>query len=386
MGAMLTLASRSASADPWSIEPRLGISADYNTNPALVEFNPRAEDHVAALLNVPLRYDGDSTILSLTPSARIGDSSGYSSLASNYTHVLGNAQFVNSRGSTSVQAEWLRDSSLYHVGGLVNGLGVRRDTALTSIDWNRSLTERSQLDLNAGWTRVQYAQNETLLTDYHYLTGGPSFGYALDERDTLRLLGNVGHYQSLNGLTESRSENLQLGLVRQLTELWSLTATAGYSRSTNTQKIFFGPFFLGSTSSSLNGAIYAATLSRQGEQLNFSGEVSRSLQPTGFAFLSRQDTVNITSTYKRTERWNFSLSAVWDRALNPSLGALGVAGPTNDVHYVYAQLTAEWHWTSEWIIAMHARRVAQQSEPARFSTASSGVSIDIVRQFLRMDL
>jgi hypothetical protein len=72
--------------------------------------------------------------------------------------------------------------------------------------------------------------------------------------------------------------------------------------------------------------------------------------------------------------------------LNPSVGAPGGTSVDTDVHYVYAQLTAEWHWTPQWILSMHATRVAQQSEPARFSTASTGVSIDIVRQFLRIDL
>jgi len=385
---MLSIIAGSASAEPWSIEPRLGASADYNTNPGLIEFNSNSEEHVAALVGLPLRYDADDIALSLSPSARISNSSGYSSLASSYTHLDGAAQFNNDLGSTTVQGELARDSSLYHVGGLVNGIGVRRDTASTGADWTRSLTERSVLQLDAGWTRVNYGQNAELLTDYKYLTAGPTFAYALTERDTVKVLSSYGRYQSVNGITESTSENLELGFARQLNELWTLSTTAGYTRSTNSEKFFLGPFFLGSVSSNLNGAVYAATLTRQNEQFNFSGGVSRSLQPAGFSFLSRQDSVNISATYVRSERWDFVLSAVWDQAHNPlPISAQGALGTANtEVRYYYAQLTADWHWTEQWIISMHATRVSEQSHPPPFSTASSGVSVDIVRHFLRMDL
>jgi hypothetical protein len=388
MSGMLSIIAGSASAEPWSIEPRLGVSANYDTNPALIELNPSSEEHIAALVSLPLRYDGDGIVLSLSPSARISDSHGYSSLASNYAHVDGSAQFTSDVGSTTVHGELARDSSLYHVGGLVNGLGVRRDSASTGADWTRSLTERSSLQLDLDWTRVSYGQNPDLLTDYKYLSAGPMFTYALTERDTVKVLSNLGRYQSLNGITESTSANLQLGFTRQLNELWTLSTTAGYSRSTNTEKFFAGPFFLGSLSSSLNGAVYAATLTHQNEHLNFSGGVSRSLQPLGFAYLSQQDTVNLAATYVRSERWDFLLTSIWNKALRPvplsSQATLGAAG--TEVRYAYVQLTAEWHWTPLWIISMHATRITQQSAPPPYSAASSGVSVDIVRQFLRADL
>jgi hypothetical protein len=388
MSGMLSIIAGRASAEPWSIEPLLGASADYDTNPALLEFNSNSEEHIAALIGLPLRYDADGIAASLSPSARISNSSGYSSLASSYTHIDGSAQFTNDLGSTTLQAGLARDSSLYHVGGLVNGVGVRRDTASTGADWTRSLTERSLLQLDASWTRVDYAQNAELLTDYKYLSAGPTFAYALTERDTVKVLSSYGRYQSLDGITESTSENLELGFVRQLNELWTLSTTAGYTRSTNSEKFFYGPFYLGTLSSNLNGAVYAATLSRQNEQFNFSGGVSRSLQPAGFSFLSRQDSVNLTATHVRSERWDFTLSTVWDQAHNPTpiivQGALNTANI--DIRYFYTQLTANWHWTQQWIISMHATRVSEQSHPTPFSAASSGVSVDIVRHFLRIDL
>lgn len=372
------------------MEPTLGVSGDYATNPSLAlrQFDPHAEEHVAAIFHLPLRYDADGIELLLSPSGRISDSSGYASLASNYVHLDADARFTNDRGSTSIQADLARDSSLYHAGELDNGIGVRRDTASTSADWTRYLTERSQLQLDASWSHVTYDQppNATALTDYRYLSAGPAFSFAASERDTLKVLANFGQYQSLNGLTKSKSENLQLGFVRQLTELWSLSTTAGYSRSTNTQKVFFGPFFLGDLSSNQNGTVYAAVLTRQDEQFSFSGGISRALQPTGFAYLSRQDNVNLNTTYAVTERWDFGLSAEWIRARNPLfIGGLSASNAgESEIRYWNVRLTANWHWTPRWIISMHVTHVTQQYGVAPVSAASSGASVDIIRHFLRV--
>jgi len=145
-------------AEPWSIEPKLGVSADYATNPLLREFGGVAEEHIAGLIDLPLRYDTDGIDFMVRPSGRISNSSGYASLASNYEHVDSNVQFSSDLGATVIQAGWARDSSLYYIGALVNGLGVRRDIDSTSADWSRAVTERSEIELDASWTRVRYDQ------------------------------------------------------------------------------------------------------------------------------------------------------------------------------------------------------------------------------------
>jgi hypothetical protein len=381
MSGILAILAGNASAGPWSIEPRLGASAEYDTNPGLREFDPIAEHHVAALFDLPLRYDADDFAFALKPSGRVSDSRGYSSLAANYFRVDTNAQVTSERGSVSLQGELARDSSLYHAGGLVNGIGVRRDSAATAADWTHSMTERSQVQFDLSWTRVRYAQppNATALVDYRYLSAGPTVDFLLNERNTLKILGTYGRYQSLDGITESKSENLQFGFVRQLYELWSLSTTAGYSRSTNSQKFFFGPFFLGSLTSDQVGGVYAVTLTRQAERLSFSGAVSRALQPTGFAYLSRQDSINLSATYARSERWDFGLNVGWQSARTPTLG-----GSETSVRFLNAGLTANWHWTPKWVISTRVTRIEYGQSLIR--VGSSGVSVEFNRQFLRTEL
>jgi hypothetical protein len=388
MSVILSAVSGRLSAEPWSVEPRLGASAEFDSNPSLINFDSRSETHVAAIFNIPLRYDADRVSLMLAPSGRISDSQGYSSLASNYEHLDLSAQYSTDLESVSLQGELARDSSLYHVGELVNGVGVRRDTAFAAADWTRALSERGQFELDANWTHVSYGQpaNATTLTDYRYLSGGPTFSYALTERDTLKLLSVLGDYQSSDGVSGSKSQNLQLGLVRQLTELWSFTGTAGYSHSTNSQKIIFDGFSFGNQSSSQSGAVYTAGLTRKSEQWTLNAAASRQLTPTGFAYLSRQDSVNLNAIYALTERWDFSLSTVWQRIQNPVGSGAQFGVTTDEGRYLNVAVTANWHWTPQWLISIHAIRITQQYSPPPVTATSNGVSVDIVRQFLRHDL
>ena len=384
------LLPRPAAAGPWSIEPRLGVSTDYSSNPQLRVVNPKAEEHIAAIVDLPLRYDTDGLGLLVRPSGRLSNSRGYSSLASNYERVDAAAQMLNELGSTTLQAGLARDSSLAYAGALVNGVGVRRDTASTGLDWTRSITERAQIQLDASWVRVRYNEpaNLNYLVDYRYLNAGPTFSVLVSERNTIKFLGNAGRYQSLDGITESRSENLELGFVRQLSEILTLSTTAGYSRSKNSQKVYFGPFLLGTSSSNQNGAVYAVTLARQGPRFNVNGGVTRALQPTGFAYLSRQDSVNLAASYTHSERWDFALAGTWQRAINPILGGRQAVlfGRDQTVRFWNVQMSANWHWTPQWVVSLHATRITSQYGPPTVSGASTGVSLDLVRQFLRTEL
>jgi hypothetical protein len=390
MGLFTALASRNTAAGPWSIEPRLGVSTDYETNPLLLETGAQREDHVAAVVDLPLRYDTDEVEFLLRPNGRLANSQGYSSLASNYEHLDTALQYTDELNTASLQGEVARDSSLYFIGGLVNRVGVPRDTALGSGDWTHSMTERSQIEFDASWQRVRYVTPAVIneLVDYRYYSGGPSWVYMVSERNTFKLIGNYGDYQALNGTTESTSENAQLAFVRQLTEVFTLSTSAGYSKSANTQHTvfdYFGFLIPITQKSNQNGTVYSVSITRHGEQLSFTGGVSRALQPTGFAFLSRQDSYAITASYVRSERWDFQLAASYLRALNPQViaGEAQLNESQQTQNYLNMQLTASWHWTPQWTLSMTATRISQEYGPPTVSAASTGVNVSLVHQFLR---
>jgi hypothetical protein len=376
------------------MEPLLGLVSDYSTNPYLVSAGGRAASDVAVLVNAPTSYDLDAAHFTLTPSIRYSDSGGnYASLNSNYFHLSGSAAFSSDLNTLSLTTVFGRDSSLYQNGLSSNGIGVRSDGGSAGVDWQHTMTERSLLELDAGWNRELYSQSfvSTGLVDYRYVSLSSSAVYAVSERDKFHVLVGGGQYQALDGFTKSRNYNLQLGSDRQLTEIWTLSTSVGYARSENSEEIFYGPFFIGTTEygpnylrtveSQQKGPVYNLGLTRQGETLTLTANASRSFRPSGFEFLSRTDLAELGLTYTRSERWTFGSKVTYQSTATPSSN-----GALYATRYFSGQLSADWHWTPTWVISLHTTWTNSKYGLPALTAQSSGVSLEISRQFLRIDL
>jgi hypothetical protein len=383
MSGIATIISGAASAGSLSTEPKFGVSVDYSTDPLLQNVNAGAETHEAILLDVPFQYIADAAEYDLSPRARISDSHGYDSLAANYTYVDATAKFNTEVDALTMQASVGRDSSLYYAGELSNGVGVRRDTDSLFLNWDRSFSEQLEFQPSLSWTQVHYGQSGvSSLVDYRYINASPTFAYSWSERDTFKLIGSTGDYHSLNGVTQSRDYSVQIGIDRELTEIWKFSASIGDSRSTNK---YNSP--LGSIESTQNGGVYSASLFRNGEHGNLGIIVSRALRPTGFAFSSRQDSVDFSANYDKSERLSFNMRASWKKNLDPSFGGQ----VTISRRYSELDFSAVWHWTSEWVMTVTASRLSQQyafSVPGLpgVDAASSNITLELSRQFLRIEL
>jgi hypothetical protein len=383
------LLSNAAKAGVWGMDPTLGLVGDYASNPALLPFSPMAATNGAVLLDAPTTYNGDAFEFYIQPSFRLGDSHGYSSVASDYEHLNLKAEFDNERGMFTAAAGVARDSSLYQ-DYLINGLtGVRRDTATADLNWDRHLSERLEFDADVNSQQVRYAEplGVSTLVDYKYTSAAPTLIWATSTQNKLTVAASVGRYESLNGTTESRSANLQVGFVRQLNEKWSLTATAGYSRSLNridTEEPAFVLTPIGpaielipvTVEASQNGTVYLANLTRQGSRWTLNASASRQLVPTGFAYLSRQELYEIKATYALTARWSFGPDARYVKAENPTLST-GVS----DYSVKYVGLNASWLWTEHLTLSMNASRVVEKIQPPNFNIASNELTITLSRQF-----
>lgn len=384
-----------AHADPWSTQPLIGIIGQYASNPALLPqsaSNPaglpaaQSETNGAFVLNLPVNYDLDSFHFAATPNVRYGNASGYSSITSNYFHLDTSAQFANELGSTTISGSRYRDSSLLYAGGIANGVGDRRDTTLADVTWQRSLNERAQLQLDANTSKTTFAQSSAQnsgsnLVDYRYTTLSPALSFALSERNTIRIISGLSRYHALDDLTDSNSTSFQLGFDRQLSELWTLKATAGYSKVTDRQKIYFSGFYLGTVDSTQKSTVYSANFVRQGETLTFNFGVSQGLVPTGYSYLSRQQSASFQASYAYSERWSFS--ANFTRQLNSNPVS---SGGSNEYNYDNATIAANWHWKEQWVLTLQATRIGERYDEPPVTGTSNGVSLQITRQFLRMDL
>jgi hypothetical protein len=375
-------------AGVWAAQPVVGASADYASNPALLNLPDTAESHAAILIDAPTTYTGDAFKFSILPSFRLSNSQGYSSLDSNYGHLTAAAEFDTQRSTLTATGLLSRDSSLYHDYLLSGYTGVRRDSAIADLNWDEQLTERFDFDTDVNSTVVHYAESAggTPLVDYKYSSLSGNLGWAASERTKLTFNTNAGRYNSLDGTTGSKSLNFQLGFVKKLSEIWTLTASAGYSRANNEihtqeQTVEFtpdGPTLVTvpvTEKSTQNGTIYSINVSRQTPRLAINLVASRQLVPSGFAFLSLLGSYELKATYNKNERLSFSGDVHRVSYKQPE-----TVGQDLNLNTTYFTLSADWRMSERWTLTMNATRVTEDYVSPSLDISSNGLSIKLSRQ------
>jgi hypothetical protein len=330
---MAMLSSDMVRAGVWGADPSIGVSGDYGSNPGLLELPHTAQTDAALLIDSPVSYQSDALTLSLLPSLRLSDTRSYTSLNSNYVHLRASGEFDSERNTLKMTVGATRDSSLYQ-NYLVNGeSAVRRDGLTGELAYTRHLTERLDTDLDVTTQRVRYGTpvGNASLVDYNYTTVAPDLSLAPSERDRLILSASGGQYESADRTTRSRNLGAQLEYRRSLSEIWSLDASAGYSRQQNrltleVPEIVFIPGY-GFTiievpvgvESQVSNPVYSLRLTRSGPRLTLNLSATRQEVPTGFAFLSRQTAIDLQLNYSISPRWSAGLHEYRLRAQDPSL-------------------------------------------------------------------
>ncbi len=373
-----------AQAGVWGIDPLIGVVGDYSTNAQLLDAPHTAATDAALLLNAPTTYNGNAFELFVTPSFRLSNSPGYSSVTSDYEHLNVKSEFDAERSVFTASGAVGRDSSLYYDYLTNGGTGVRRDSWTGDLNWDRSFIERIEFNTDVNYTHVRYDEGTGVatLTDYKYVSILPTLSWNSSERGKLTASANVGRYDSLDGTTSSRNANLQLGFVRQLSEIWSLTSAVGYSRATNRlngeeelleftpngPEIVIVPYTLKSTQ---NGTVYSVNLSRKGERLSMNATASRQLTPTGFDYLALLTVYELTTTYAYSERLSFGSDLRYVKS----------EAPQQQATPKYVGISASWRWTERWTTTIGASYVTERySPPPGAEVSSSEVSITLSPQ------
>jgi hypothetical protein len=374
--------AESVRAGAWATEPVLGLQTDFSTNPALALAGHTANVDGAILIDAPTTYTGNAWSFALQPSFRFTDNSGYTSLVSNYEHLSAVGELDTERNSLKMTALAQRDSSLYQDYNFSGSIGVRQDTALADLGWVRALTERVTFNVDASYSRVRYGQSSgsSTLTNYGYSSATPTLSWQATELTSLTLLAGFSIYKSLDGRTRSSDTNLEVGFVRQLTELWNISFRAGASRESDQIKEYFGPFFLGTLKSTGNGTVFSANATRQGERLATTLLASRSLVPSGFAFLSRRDLYELRAAYPHTERWTFQGYVRYRSEQDPQFFL-----PTVQRKYTDVGLSAAWLATEHWTLTTTVSHVTEKFGPPDFHVADTAVSLSLARHFNRIE-
>ncbi|MEJ0005127.1 MAG: hypothetical protein WDM77_01730 [Steroidobacteraceae bacterium] len=381
------LSVSAARAGVWGTDPSMGLSADYASNPLLLELPHTSETNAAVLLDAPTSFTGNAFQLTIDPSFRISDTSSYDSVNSDYDHLTVRGEYDTDLNKVAVSGGLSRDSSLYQ-NYLVNGeSGVRRDGILADMNWERHLTERLDFTTDLDATRVRYDEGSgpQVLVDYDYATLSPTLTWSATERTKLNLSVQAGLYKSLDGDTRSESANAQIGVTTKLNELWTLTASGGYSTARNRLNLLepllvltpdgleieYLPLHL---DSSQNSSVFSVSIVRVAQRLNLSASASRQEVPTGFSYLSRQDIFQFTADYTLTPRWSVGAGDWYLKSLDP-----GAEGTTFDRNLNSFSARANWQWTEHWTLAVSMSHVTENEVGQRLK--SNQVALTVMRQF-----
>jgi len=380
------LASNRSNAGVWGMQPTIGVIGDYNTNAALINAPDTAEGHAALLLDAPTAYTADAFNFTVLPSFRISNAQGYSTVDSDYSHLKTKAEWDSERTTFTALAGAARDSSLYYNYTLNGAAGVEHTTVYGDVDWARFLSERLELNADLSAQRVKYgtAVGVSTLTDYKYTSLAPTLSWTESERDKVTASLNFGLYNSIPGTTQSKSASLQFGYTHQLQELWSWSATGGYSRAVNRidYEIPFGPFLIPERlESTQNGTVFSGTITRQTARLTLSATASRNLVPTGLAYLSNQDSVALNASFALSPRWSLSGGLSETKIQNPTVQQ-GVAAYSARVNLLTLQTV--WQWTEHWTVTGSAGHVLDDVTSSNIKVSNNSVSVQISRQFDRI--
>jgi hypothetical protein len=344
-----------ARAGVWGSQPDVGISADFNTNPALLDLSGTTERHAALVLDGPSSYVADDYKFTMLPSFRLSDSKGYSSLDSDYEHLSTLAELDAERTVLKASAGVARDSSLYHDYILNGATGVRRDTASLDLNGDRRFSELLEFDTDVNAQRVRYAEDshEAVLTDYRYASIAPVLSWTRSERGALTFSANVGGYSRANNRVDF--ELPQLVFTQQGIGIIYVPERA---------------------ESSQNGSVFVATLARQTETLGITANASRQLVPTGFAFLSRQTTYDLLVNRQASARWTIGGGLHRYQYEQPATNGVG-----STLTVSLGNVSASYLLTEHWTLSFAATRVLEHYATPAVTVANTGASLQLTRQF-----
>jgi len=380
-------------AGNWGMDATFGVLGDYSSDPSLLHRPDTELTSAAVQLAAPISYDNGQFKFSTLPNVRIGTDSGYDAVTSDYEHLDFKGEYNSDRNSLSADAGLAQDSSLTY-SFLTNGeTGVRRDALTGELKWNHSFTERLASFLSVDQQRVEFTQHQdsAQLSDYGYTGISSGLSWNGSERDKLTLQVDTARYYTFDTRdefgyptsTDSRSGNLQIGFVHHLSELWTLTLLGGYSREIDrTSYNIYVPFltqifaFPTTQDTGTNSPVYSATLSHSGSRLNFDATVSRQYLPSGFAYLTRQDSYDLKANYALSERWSAGGDARYIQYQQPA-----ILGNSPEIKVRYVSLNASWHWTELWVVTLTATRLSESYVGNPNLLASNEVILTLSRQF-----
>jgi hypothetical protein len=381
-----------------SSQSSLGVSSEYASNPFLQPSGAMSAEALALVADLPATYTSDTQTIDLIPSFRLAQTYGPVAVLTNYGYLDADWQWKSSRNTFSASGKWHHDSTYYDQFEQADLLGhdLARLEEGADLSWDRSLTERANLQVAASWDRLAYSQRSASSSVSNYTYSQASLQYVQLLRERMQLSGTLGYgrFELSNGTYLSDERFAQAALQRNLSERWSLQAQVGYAYLTAHGLSYSccqlaimpdGELYLAPIPVTLytgHGAPnFMFGVQEKGERLQFGLSASRAIEPSGLGALITADSVGVDASLSETQRLTLEAGLNWAR-ISDLLGRLSL----EDQHHYTASLSADWLWTEKWTLQW--RGSFTQNYTASRLPAARGVTIyvNLLRRFGRLPL
>jgi hypothetical protein len=367
-------------AAEWSAEPSVSLRSGYNDNYRLTT---APHDSVWETdLRPAVKFGVETENQGLFGNADVGIARFYGGSGDTSSSVLDREDYhfmVNSyqqteRNKFGADVEITRDSTLdtelTQTGQVIDNLATRLSTVLKP-SWTRSLDEKTRLNLDYAFNRVDYSDivGQSSLVNYDYNTASASLVRQFTPLTQGTVSTSFSQYIPETNLN-SDTYAIQVGLTRNHSETLSTSWLAGW-RNTNSDTLSPTGFCVGASPGASfpkcsggiplqtgtetdqvtnTGAVYSASITKKLERGSLSASASRLATPSGTGGLLNTTHLSLAGEHRFTETLSSRLSVDYykqDTIVNSSGSSL----QTKPSNFFRIQPSIAWQWQPEWTLA-----------------------------------
>ena len=336
-----------AFAAEWQFTPNSRVTSGYTGNPRFLAEGGDDELQNGAEIGALLNSRTERLQLSIVPRATFSRFQSDETLDTNNQYLGMTSAWQTERVLWKGNAQFTHDStqtSELGTTGLIQG-NSRRELAAVGAGGTWTVYENFSSGANVQWNDVHYADAESSgLEDYSRSSASLFATAAISDRTKLTLSAQGGRLESASRSQPTTDSGLTLGLNHTLGPQWSLSVAAG-------------PSWADSGLETLQGTLYSADVTRQGELTQFAAGVSRRLEPVGTGFLTLSEAFTLSVTRRMTETLSVMLSgqATRYRELFNDSSAGG-----RDTRYAGATGSLNWNFARAWALSLSVEQRYQE--------------------------
>jgi hypothetical protein len=361
LGALLLVAH--ASADEWSMEPAIGVSAEFSENP-LFQLASQDQAYGAVTdLSATFAWRTPNTTLTALPDLRVARYPSFATLdGTDMSLDLALTQLLEN-GQLDASASAVRDHTIateLDTTGFAE-TNRRRDIQRFSIGGQWRATERMMLGTRLSYEATDFIRDPLVfLVDYRYPSVLAYVQRALDERTQIALTASAGGVRGGQFVAESNNYALQVSLDRKWNERWASNFSIGPSVVTPKD------------GASLRGTIFLADLTHSSERSLWHFSALRELRATGRGVLEGREELSTSFNRSLTETWSANLAL---RLVRTQESYRGLVGDDLIRTYGRAETGLSWHWNPQW--NLHMSYVYSQQHYASLNNDPIGHQVSI---------